>query len=125
MPLKRKQKKVLVVEDEKPMAHALELKLSKADFEVVVASDGEEAINCLQNGGFDLILLDIMLPKLDGFGVLEKMKELKINTPVIMSSNLGQEEDKKKALSMGAVDYIIKSDVPIAEIVEKVKQNLK
>lgn len=123
--MKRKQKKVLVVEDEKPMAHALELKLSKADFEVVVASDGEEAINCLQNGGFDLILLDIMLPKLDGFGVLEKMKELKINTPVIMSSNLGQEEDKKKALSMGAVDYIIKSDVPIAEIVEKVKQNLK
>ena len=120
--INKKNKRILIVEDEKPMAHALELKLTKAGFEVAVFNDGEAALKILETQKFNLILLDLMMPKVDGFGVLEELKKRAITTPVIVSSNLGQEEDAKRAKSLGAVDYIIKSDTPIAEIIAKVQK---
>ena len=118
-------KKILVVEDERPMAHALELKLTRAGFKVTLALDGQEAVDTLSKEKYDLILLDIMIPKINGFGVLDFIKEKQIKTPVIMSSNLGQEEDMQKVKNLGAIDYIIKSNTPLVDIVAKIQNLLK
>lgn len=115
-------KRVLIAEDEKPMATALGLKLRSIGFETTQVYDGESAISAAQKIPFDLILLDLVMPKKDGFFVLAELKKLKITIPVIVSSNLSQEEDIKRAKELGARDYFIKSDTTLAEIVEKVKQ---
>lgn len=115
------KKRILIIEDEKPMAHALELKLQHEGFEVESALNGEEGIKLLETSNFDLILCDLMMPKLDGFGVMATMKQYHITTPIIVLSNLSQEDDEKKALHLGAREFFIKSNTPIADIVERVK----
>ena len=117
MPVKR----ILIAEDEKPMANALSLKLSSAGFEITLVYDGEAAVTAAKKAPFDLIILDLVMPVKDGFFVLEELKKLKISTKVIVSSNLSQEEDIKRAKELGASDYFIKSDTSLAEIVDKVK----
>lgn len=114
----KKLKRILIVEDEKPMARALELKLNHSGFETVVASDGEAALENLKKQKFDLVLLDLMIPKIDGFGVIKAMKENGDKTPVIVASNLGQEDDAQKAKTLGAKWYFVKSDTPINKIVD-------
>lgn len=114
-------KRILIAEDEKPMANALGLKLRSSGFETVLAYDGESAVSAVKASTFDLILLDLVMPNRDGFFVLAELKKLKIATPVIVSSNLSQEEDINRAKELGARDYFIKSDTTLAEIVEKVK----
>lgn len=114
-------KKILIAEDEKPMANALGLKLRSAGFEVELVYDGESAVSAAQSSRFNLIILDLVMPKKDGFFVLEELNRLKIAAKVIVSSNLSQEEDIKRAKELGASDYFIKSDTTLAEIVEKVK----
>lgn len=116
--------KILIAEDEKQMAHALELKLKKSGFEPKVAYNGIEAIKILEKEKIDLVLLDLMMPEKDGFGVLEDMKQKKISVPVIVSTNLSQEDDVKKAKDLGAKDYFVKSDTPINEVVEHIKKVL-
>ena len=118
-------KKILVSEDEKPLAHALELKLKSAGYEVMVAENGEMALDLLKQHTFDLVLLDLVMPKKDGFGVLAELQERGDKTPVIVSSNLSQEEDIKRAKSMGAVDFFIKSDTALVDIVKKVNTYLQ
>lgn len=114
-------KKILIAEDERPIANALSLKLQSAGYETVVVYDGEAAISQIKSDKFDLILLDLMMPKKDGFAVLEEAKKAKITAPIIVSTNLSQEEDKKRALDLGAKDYFVKSDITLSEIVEKIK----
>ena len=116
--------RILIVEDEKPMAHALELKLSHAGFEAHSVQNGEEAVALLKTDSFDLIILDLVMPKLDGFGVLEALSADKKSVPVIVLSNLSQEEDEKRARELGAKDFFIKSNTPIAEIVKRVQKML-
>ncbi len=116
--------RILIAEDEKPMAKALELKLTSAGFTVEVAFDGQEAIQKIKSNKYDLILLDLVMPKVDGFEVLSEIQKLKLTTPVIVSSNLSQEEDYQKAKDLGAKDYFIKSDTTLNELIEKVKQIL-
>jgi len=111
-------KRVLIVDDERPLAKALELKLTHEGIEAKAVFDGVEAIDILKSEKFDLILLDLVMPKKDGFQVLGDIKKLKITTPVIVSSNLSQEEDIAKAKELGAVNYFVKSDTTLAEIVE-------
>lgn len=116
-------KKVLVVEDDQFLANAYKLKLSKSGYEASVASDGAEALELMKKDKPDIILLDLIMPNMDGFSCLEAMKadgDLK-TIPVVIASNLDQTEDIERAKSMGAVDFIIKSNVSIAEIVDKVK----
>ncbi len=114
----KKLKRILIVEDEKPMARALELKLNHSGFETATASDGEAALENLKKQKFDLVLLDLMIPKIDGFGVIKAMKENGDKTPVIVASNLGQEDDAQKAKTLGAKWYFVKSDTPINKIVD-------
>lgn len=117
-------KKILIVEDEKPLAHALEMKLKHAGYEVKAVMNGEEALTELKDGTYALALLDLIMPRMDGFSVLTELKERQSKIPVIVLSNLGQEEDRKKAAALGAVQYFVKSNTPIAEIVACVKKTI-
>lgn len=117
-------KKVLIVDDEKPLAHALQLKLNSEGFQTSTAGNGVEAVELLTKEHFDLVLLDLVMPQKDGFAVLEELKAKNVTTPVIVTSNLSQTEDFEKAKKLGAKGYFIKSDTPLAEIVAKVKAML-
>lgn len=122
-----KGKRILIAEDEKPIAKAMKLKLESSGFEVDSVFDGLEAIEKISQKGnvYDIMLLDIVMPNKDGFDVLKFMNENKVKLPpVFVLSNLSQEEDVKKAKNLGAKDFIIKSNTPINEIVEKIKKTL-
>lgn len=115
-------KKILVAEDDKFLASAYKLKLTKAGFEVQVANDGSIALEMLKNFVPDLILLDLVMPVKDGFVTLA---EIKANTvyskiPVLVASNLGQKEDIDKANELGANDFVIKSDMSLDELIKKI-----
>ena len=116
--------KVLVVEDDRFLISAYRAKLEKAGYEVQIASDGDEALAVLKTFIPEVVLLDLVMPKRDGFSTLAEMKkDPKLATiPVIVTSNLGQKEDIDKAMSLGANDYIIKSDLSIEELVGKLEK---
>lgn len=118
-------KKILIVDDEKPMARALELKLQHSGFETRVAYLGAEALDVLEKEKFSLILLDLMMPSPDGFAVLETLQKKKNTIPVIVTSNLSQLEDEKRARALGAESYFVKSNTPLSMIIEHVKKILK
>lgn len=115
-----KQKRILVAEDEKPYSRALVLKLQRAGFEVESAGDGEVALSLLGEQKFDALILDLVMPKKNGFAVLEELKEKKVKIPTIVLSNLSQEEDKAKVKAFGVKDFIEKSNTPIADVIKKV-----
>jgi len=117
-------KSILIAEDEQAIAEALKLKFEHSGFLVTVAGNGEEALEEVKNKKFDLVILDLIMPKLDGFGFLEEAKKAGIKTPIIVASNLSQPEDEEKARSLGAKDFYIKSNVSVLEIVEKVESVL-
>lgn len=117
-------KMILIVEDEKPLSHALEMKLRSQGFTTKVVANGTDAIAELKKTKYDLVLLDLIMPVMDGFGVLTEMASSKLKIPVIVLSNLGQDEDRTKAKALGAVDYFVKSNTPMAEILVRVKQAL-
>ncbi|MEI7890836.1 MAG: response regulator [bacterium] len=118
-------KRILILEDEKPMLKALTIKLESESLDVVGVSDASDFFQKIEEEKFDLILLDLMLPGMSGFDVLEKLKEGDIKTPVIIASNLGQKDDKKRALDLGAVEYLVKSETSLTDIVKIVKNFLK
>jgi DNA-binding response OmpR family regulator len=118
-------KKILIIEDEKTLARALELTLTHAGYETTLAFNGEEGIDMVQKSPYDLILLDLIMPKMDGFTVLNILKEKKIKTPVLVLTNLSQQNDIKHAAKFGAKEFFIKSNTPIATIVGRVKVLLK
>ena len=115
------KKRVLVVEDEKPLARILENELQAAGFETKYASNGKEALDTLILEKFDIILLDLLMPVMDGFQVMDELSKRKDQTPVIVITNLGQEEDKQKVTALGAKEYLIKTDTPIFELIARVK----
>ena len=121
------QTKILLVEDDAILAKVLYGKLSEAGFEENQAFDGEVGLAMAKSGKWDLILLDLILPKKDGFEVLDELKnDLSARSmPVIILTMLGADEDIKKGLQLGADDYIIKAQHAIREIVEKIKKFLE
>lgn len=120
----KKPKKILIAEDDRPIAKALQLKLQHSGFEVEVVNDGEEAMIAVNEKEFDMILLDLMMPKKDGFVFLTELKQKKNKTPVIILSNLSQEGDIKKTKDLGAVGYFVKSNTPLIDIVANIKKIL-
>lgn len=115
-------KKVLIVEDEKALSHAMDLKLKSEGFTTTVATNGQEALELLKGQQFDVVLLDLMMPNVDGFQVLQQVQEMQ-NKPgaVFVLSNLSQHEDEERVLSLGAKKFFIKSDTSLSKIVEEVK----
>ncbi len=120
----KQQKKVLIVEDERAMAMAMEIKLQKAGIAAHAVFSGEDGMAELRQGIYSLVLLDIMMPGLSGWEVMTKMQEENIKIKVIITSNLSQEEDKMKAKELGAVGFLVKSDSSLSTIVEEVKTHL-
>lgn len=124
VPAKGNGRHILIVEDEHPLAHALELKFRHEGFETTIAADGDEALKEAAKGGYDIILLDLIMPRMDGFTFMQEMKAKGVHTPTIILSNLGQDEDKNRAKELGAVAYFVKSNTPIMEIVKQVQSTL-
>lgn len=120
-------KKILVVEDDKFLGTAYRAKISKAGFDFRLAEDGEEAVKILGEFTPDLILLDLILPKKDGFTVLEEIKanEKWKNIPVIIASNLGQKEDLERGMNLGAVDFVVKSDMSLESLIQKINETIQ
>ncbi len=116
-------KKVLVVDDEKPISDIIKFNLEKEGYEVVVAYDGEEALQKVESESPDLIVLDLMLPKIDGLEVAKQVRA-KRSTPIIMVTAKDSELDKVLGLELGADDYVTK---PFSnrELVARVKANLR
>lgn len=120
-------KKILVIEDDKFLRELISQKLLREGYDIVEAVDGEKGIEGANKEKPDLVLLDLILPGIDGFEVLAKLKaDPKLsNIPVIILSNLGQKTDIEKGIEMGAVDYLIKAHFTPGEIVEKIASVLK
>ncbi len=115
--------KILIAEDEDVLLRVLKDRFEEDGWDVTTAKDGEEAVKAIKKHDFDLVLLDLIMPKKDGFAVLEEIKgdpQYK-NLPIMVLSNLGSDDDIKRALSLGATDYYVKTQHPVGEILEKAK----
>ena len=118
------KKKILVIEDEATLQKALNDVLLQEGFEVSSASDGVTGLEIAKKENPDLILLDIILPKMDGFEVLAKLKADDENTPVVILTNLSDVNDVQKALDLGATTYLVKADYHLNEVIQKIKEIL-
>jgi len=121
------KKKILIIEDEATLQKALSEFLSEEGFEVVSAMDGEVGSEAAKREKPDLIILDIILPKKDGYQVMEELRKLEItkNIPIILLTNLESPEDIQKAFERGATTYLIKSDYKLEDITRKIKESLE
>lgn len=119
-----KRKRILIVEDEPPLREIIAKNLTDEGYEVVTAPNGQSGIDELKKKKFDLVLLDIVMPQMDGFLTLETMQTEGYNVPTIVLSNISQGEERSRASKLGAKGYIVKSDTSLAEIVDQVKSAL-
>jgi DNA-binding response OmpR family regulator len=119
--------KILVVEDDKFLRELITQKLAREGYDVKEAVDGEEGVIKVKEEKPDVILLDLILPGIDGFEVLAKIKEDPEveNIPVVILSNLGQRDDVERGLKLGAVDFLIKAHFTPGEIIEKIEKIIK
>jgi DNA-binding response OmpR family regulator len=119
--------RILLVEDDRFLRRAAEASLKRNGFTVLTAADGEQALRMVTGEPFDLILLDLILPKLPGFEVLRSLKSSTetASIPVIVLSNLGQDDDVKHAMELGAQAYFVKANLSLEELVRQVAETLK
>ena len=119
-------KKILIIEDDRFLRELMSRKLLSLQFDVAVAVDGEEGLEKIKSEMPDVVLLDLILPGINGFEVLENAKKnpATAKIPVIILSNLGQSEDIKKGLKLGAEDFLVKAHFTPQEIVNKLKSIL-
>lgn len=120
-------KKIVFIEDEPSLIKILSEALSNEGHEVIKATDGKSGLELVKSEKPDLVLLDLILPKMDGFEVLKKIKEdpMVKKIPVVVLTNLEGVEDVDKALELGATTYLVKENYSLEEVVEKIKKNLK
>jgi DNA-binding response OmpR family regulator len=120
------QKKILLVEDDDALASVYQTRLQAEGFDIRRVPNGEEALSAALEYKPDLILLDVMMPKVSGFDVLDILRNTPetVNVKVIMLTALSQDTDKQRAQSLGVDDYLVKSQVVIADVVERVKVHL-
>ena len=118
--------KIIIVEDDPFLLSILAEKFKEADFDIETAIDGEDGLNKIKSGNFDLVLLDMVLPKIDGFKILEELRDdnQAKKTSVIVLSNLYDKNSIDKAILLGAKDYIVKAYNTPEEIVFKIKSFL-
>lgn len=121
-----KKPTVLLIEDDLLLVKMYQTKFTLEGFNCLVANDGEEGLKLALENGVDFIILDIMLPKLSGLDVLEKLQQdpKGKEIPVVVLTNLTQQEEAQKALALGAKEYLIKANLTPKDVVEKVRQYL-
>jgi DNA-binding response OmpR family regulator len=119
-------RRILVAEDDRFLRKAAEMALKRRGYTVLTAANGEEALRTAQSALPDLVLLDLIMPKLNGFDVLQALKKdaPTAQIPVIILSNLGQERDVQQAMEAGAAAYLIKTDLSLQALVERVEEAL-
>src|SRR6185436_8156441 len=122
-----KKTKILIVEDEEILLTALSEELKQEGFEVVGAKDGIEGVEKTASEKPDLVLLDLVMPRLDGIGALKQMKENEQtkDTPVVILTNLSDYDKVSDALSLGAMDYLVKANYRLEELINKIKSVLE
>lgn len=119
-------KRILLVEDDDALANVYLMRLQAENFDVRRVANGEEALAAAINYKPDLVLLDVMMPKVSGFDVLDILRNTPetANLKIIMLTALSQESDKERANSLGVDDYLVKSQVVIADVIDRVKHHL-
>lgn len=117
--------KVLIAEDDASLMEIMSMQLSKRGFDVHGASNGKKVTQMLKEVNPDIVLLDLLMPEMDGFEVLKFMQDNDIHIPTIVLTNLGQEENCEKSLELGATDCCVKSDTPLTKLVEKIHAVMK
>ena len=119
-------RRILLVEDDRFLRKAAETTLKQQGYTVITAADGEEALRVARSAPPDLILLDVIMPKLNGFQVLDALKKdpTTAHVPVIILSNLGQDRDVQQAMEAGATAYFIKADLSLQALVQRVGETL-
>lgn len=122
-----RQKTVLLTEDEPLLANIFKQRLEKEGINVLLAKDGDEALKIIKSQSLDLIILDVILPKVSGFEILENLRQDSQfkRIPIIIVSNLGQDTDIAKSQSLGAVEYFVKAKISIEDLIGKIKGFLK
>lgn len=125
-PAANRAKKILLVEDDDSLAAVYETRLQAEGFSTHRVPNGEEALSNTLEYKPDLILLDVMMPKVSGFDVLDILRNTPetVNIKIIMLTALSQEADKQRAMDLGVDDYLVKSQVVIADVVDRIKQHL-
>lgn len=120
-------KKILIIEDETALLYALQTQLSIEGYQTLAVDDGEKALKILDKEKPNAIILDIILPKMDGWTFLKKIKssEKTKNIPVIIVSNLSDDASQTRGIELGAKDYLVKTNYTTAELVDKIKQLTK
>ena len=118
--------KILLVEDDQFLRNALRVKLERAEFEVLMANNGQEALKILESNRPDLMVADLVMPVMDGFDLLTTLQEKAEykNLPIIVASNLSQKEDLDRAKELGAQDFFVKSDMSMEDLISKIKNLL-
>ena len=121
------KKKILIVEDDQMICSMYKTKFEADGFTCLTANNGPDGLAMTKKEKLDLIMLDVMLPQLDGFSILKEIKADKKTKgiPAIMLTNLGTDEDKAKGEKLGAADYLVKASLTPAEISKKIKEYLK
>ncbi|MDA2936194.1 response regulator [Patescibacteria group bacterium AH-259-L05] len=119
-----KKHKILIAEDDIFISRAYKDGLEQAGFEVITAADGQETLEKIRTEKPRLVLLDLIMPNKNGFEVLEEVKgdEALRKVPIVILSNLGQESDIEKGKELGAIDYLVKADLSMRQVIEKIKQ---
>jgi len=115
-------RRVLLAEDDRFLRRAAEARLTRHGLQVLTAADGEEALRVARAEPLDLVLLDVVMPKLDGFEVLKSLRQdaATANLPVIVLSNLGQERDVAQAKALGAIAFLVKANLSLQDLVDRV-----
>ncbi len=118
--------KILVVEDDRFLIGAYKAKLEKEGFEVKTASDGEEALKVLETYVPQVIIMDLVMPRKDGYTTLAEIKQIdnRKDIPIIVASNLGQSDEVQKAKELGAADFVSKSSLSLSDLIKKINSYL-
>lgn len=125
--MEKKNIKILVIEDDTMLNKIYQMKLGILGYQVAGAYDGEEGLKKIETEKPNIVLLDLMLPKKNGYEVLETVKQnLELSRiPIVLLSNLGQEEDVKRGLALGATDFLVKSNVKLETVINRIESILQ
>lgn len=121
------KKKILVIEDDEHVSKVYAMKFAKEGYDTVFVTNGEVAVEKITTEKPNLIILDLMIPRKDGFAILEEIKKIPdvSSIPVIVLSNLGQQTDKDRAIGLGANEYMVKVNFSMQEVVDRAKSYLQ